>query len=89
MRREGALASGYEAEVEGVKLTLSWVRDAVPHAVAPVMVCMDCRGIVEGFASHHRSDEVEIAELREMLDGIHVAISLQLIPGHVGLEGNE
>ena len=70
------MTSGYEAEVERVKLALSSVRDAVPHVVGPVMVCTDCRGIVEGLASHPISDEVEMAELREMLDGMHVAISL-------------
>jgi len=88
-RRGGALASTYEAEVEGLKLALSWIKDAGPSVVGPVMVCTDCRGIVEGLAACHGADDVEIAELRELLDDAHVAVSLQWVPGHVGLEGNE
>ena len=56
-RRGVALASAYEAEVEGVKLVLSWVRDAAPRVVGSVMVCVDCRGIVEELASHPSPDE--------------------------------
>ena len=83
------MASAYEAEVEGyVKLALSWVRDAAPRVD---------RGASDGLhglsrnrggvaAAHPSSDEVEVAELREMLDDMHVAISLQWISGHVGLK---
>ena len=37
-RRGRAIASSYEAEVEGVKLALGWVRDADPRVVGPVMI---------------------------------------------------
>ena len=88
-RRGRALASAYEAEVEGVKLALSWLRDAVPHVVGPVLICTDCRTIIEDLASTPTSDDVDTAELRELLDDTPIAVSLQWVPGHAGLEGND
>ena len=35
------------------------------------------------------SDDVDTAELRDLLDDMGVAVSLQWVPGHAGLEGNE
>ena len=88
-RRGRALASSYEAEVEVVKLAPSWVRDADPRVVGPVMICTDCRAIIEDLASPPTCDDVDRAELRDLLDDMQVAVSLQWVRGHAGLEGNE
>ena len=52
MRRRGrSVASAYEAEVEWLKLAVSWVRDAGLKCHGPVLFCSDCRVITVGLSS--------------------------------------
>ena len=88
-RRGRAFASSYEAEVEGLKLAVNWVRESGPHQVGRVMICTDCRVITAGLASPSTEDDVETAELRELLDELRTSVVIQWVPGHVGLQGNE
>ena len=90
MRRRGrSVASAYEAEVEGFKLAVSWVRDAGLNCQGPVLFCSDCGAMTVGLSSPSTNDDVKIRELRGMLDGIQVGALVQWVPGHAGLPGNE
>ena len=46
------------AEMEGVKLALGWVREAVPRGGGPVRICTDCKAIVGGLVSPANTDDV-------------------------------
>ena len=88
-RRGRALASSYEAEVEGVKLAVTWVREAGHKCQGPVMICTDCRAVTAGLRSSTEAEESEIRELRGLLDELRTAVTVQWVPGHAGLRGNE
>jgi ribonuclease HI len=88
-RRGRAIASAYEAEVEGLKLAVSWVRDAGQGCQGPVLICTDCRAITVGLQPSNVMEDVECRELRGLLDELQVAVLVQWVPGHAGLQGNE
>jgi len=88
-RRGRVVASSYEAEVEGVKLAVSWIRDTGHNCQGPVLICTDCRAITVGLMPSTEPGDAETRELRGLLDELQVPVLVQWVPGHAGLRGND
>ena len=72
-----------------MKLAVSWIRNTGSNCHGPVLICTDCRAITVGLLPATDDEDVEIRELRGLLDELRVEVRVQWVPGHAGLRGNE
>jgi ribonuclease HI len=88
-RRGGVGASPFDAEVEGLRLALEWLRVNHSGTEERVLIGTDCQALVQELAAPVPPDDSSTQELRELLDDLPQSITIQWIPGHCGLLGNE
>ena len=88
-RRGWRNASAFEAEVEGLKLAVEWVQANEQSISGQIMICTDCKDITVCLSAPSMLDDVEIRDLRSMLNELQITVIIQWVPGHVGLQGNE
>ena len=88
-RRGGGNVSAFEAELDGLRLALSWLKSVGPRVQGRVLIATDCKALVSELAYPSIQGDGGVEELRDLLDELPQSIVVQWVPGHCGLVGNE
>jgi ribonuclease HI len=86
-RRKGARRTcSYEMEVSALHLAMEWCETAED---GDVLICTDSQAVLRALESPAANDEEAVGTLRRRLSKARRRISLQWVPGHCGLPGND
>ena len=86
--RKGSLwTSSYETEVTALLMATDWIKASEP--VDHYIICSDSQSALSALDESGKDDGTVIASIRDNLASLTSKISLQWVPGHCGLIGNE
>jgi ribonuclease HI len=86
-RRRGALrTNSYETEVAALSLALDWCEQVED---GPALICTDSQALLRALTSGPANDCEMLGTVRRRLTNAERDLSLQWVPGHCGLPGNE
>ena len=80
------VTSSFETEVSALLLAVGWLEEN--HASEPATICVDSQAALKAVLNA-RSGEGEVAKVRARLSCLLRPVTLQWVPGHVGVTGNE
>ena len=86
-RKGRRLTSSYETEVTAMLLAVGWIKNRENQG--PFIICTDSQSTLTALQSPGLSDGSDLAETRRILNSLNTRVSLQWVPGHIGLIGNE
>ena len=81
------LTCSYEAELLAVQLALDWLQES--PGSEPALICTDSKALVSALDGARVSDRIGVEIIRSLLDRSERRVSIQWVPGHCGLAGNE
>ena len=85
MKRGRLVTSSYEEEVEAMKEASLWIESNV-KTNAKVLICTDSKALCEALV---RPTVGPMAELKDHLQSLQSNTTIQWIPGHANIPGNE
>ena len=86
-RKGRRLTSSYETEVTAMLLAVGWIKNRENQG--PFIICTDSQSTLIALQSPGLSDGSDLAETRRILNSLNTRVSIQWVPGHIGLIGNE
>ena len=72
-----------------MRLALEWLQLGHAGSEERVLIGIDCQALVQELATPAATEDLPTQGVREMLDDLPQTITIQWIPGHCGLLGNE
>ena len=81
--------SPFEAELEGLRLALEWLQTAGICYGERVLIAIDCKALVLELSQPSSQDDSSLPGIVDMLDDTTFDITIQWIPEHCGIQGNE
>ncbi len=84
MARGAPETTSYQEEVEAMKRALEWVSVQAAHNVT-ILIVTDSQSLCEALSSSNE----ELWEIQGLIDACCQELTIQWVPGHAGVEGNE
>ena len=84
MARGAPETTSYQEEVEAMKRALEWVSVQAAHNVT-ILIVTDSQSLCEALSSSNE----ELWEIQGLIDACCQELTIQWVPGHAGIEGNE
>ena len=86
--RGRSLTSSYETEISAMCMALKWISDS--RIEGDVVICTDSKAMLMALNGNGSADSADLQTLRQQLNDLwNVNITIQWVPGHCGLPGNE
>ena len=86
-RKGRRLTSSFETEMTAMILAVVWIKNRENQG--PFIICTDRQSTLIALQSPGLSDGLDLAETRRILNSLNTRVSLQWVPGHIGLIVNE
>ena len=86
-RKERRITSSYKTEVTAMLLAVGWIKNRENQG--PFIICTNSQSTLTALQSPGLSDGSDLAETRRILNSLNTRVSLQWVPGHIGLIGIE
>ena len=80
--------SSYETEVTALLLAANWIKQEGTEE-DHILICSDSQSALSALEGSGKEDDSDIATVRKRLASVKPRISMQWIPGHCGIIGNE
>ena len=82
-RKGRRLTSSYETEVTAMLLAVGWIKNGENQG--PFIICTDSQSTLTALHSPGLRDDSDLAETRRILNSLNMRVSLQWVPGYIGL----
>ena len=79
--------SSFECEVSALALAMDWI-DQHPE-VPKITLCVDSQAVLTSLLGERTSDSAELFSVRRRLATTDKELTIQWVPSHVGIRGNE
>ena len=82
-KRGGRFTCSYEEEKSAMKMATEWMTSNAPNA--STVICSDCQSLLTSLATNSN----DTASIRDALDSLEGSTTIQWVPSHVNIPGNE